>query len=98
MSTTALLRRFSNATFTHRPTTPNPAFAFTPTNLTTAKSILAKYPEQYKKAAIIPLLDLAQRQNGNWTSVNAMNAVAELCGVPKMRVYEVATFYTMFNR
>jgi NADH dehydrogenase (ubiquinone) flavoprotein 2 len=97
MSST-LLRRFSTHLFNHRSTTPNPPFAFSKDNLKLAQSIIAKYPAQYKKAAVIPLLDLAQRQNGNWTSVNAMDAVAELCEMPKMRVYEVATFYTMFNR
>jgi len=59
---------------------------------------MAKYPPQYKKAAIIPLLDLAQRQNENWLPISAMNHVAKLVEVPPMRVYEVATFYTMFNR
>ena len=55
------------------------------------------YPAQYKKAAVIPLLDLAQRQLG-WTSISAMNHVATVLAMPPMRVYEVATFYTMFNR
>lgn len=53
---------------------------------------------QYKKAAVIPLLDLAQRQNNNFTSISVMNHVASLLDMPRMRVYEVATFYTMFNR
>jgi len=57
----------------------------------------SKYPPQYKKAAIIPLLDLGQRQLG-WTSISVMNEVARIVEVPAMRVYEVATFYTMFNR
>lgn len=60
-------------------------------------SILAKYPSQYKKAAVIPLLHLAQKQLG-WTSISAMNEVARILEMPPMRVYEVATFYTMFNR
>ena len=47
---------------------------------------------------MIPLLDLAQRQNKGWTSISAMNYVAKLLEMPPMRVYEVATFYTMFNR
>jgi NADH dehydrogenase (ubiquinone) flavoprotein 2 len=58
---------------------------------------LKKYPEQYKKAAIMPLLDLGQRQLG-FTSISVMNEVARLLEVPPMRVYEVATFYTMYNR
>ena len=59
---------------------------------------MAKYPSQYKKAACIPLLDLAQRQNGGFTSLSVMNHVAQVLEMPPMRVYEVATFYTMFNR
>lgn len=46
---------------------------------------------------MIPLLDLAQRQHG-WLPISAMHKVAEILDVPRMRVYEVATFYTMFNR
>ena len=57
-----------------------------------------KAPPQYKKAAVIPLLDLGQRQNKGWTSISVMNYVANLLEMPPMRVYEVATFYTMFNR
>lgn len=56
------------------------------------------YPEGHKQAAVIPMLDLAQRQNGGWLPLSAMNKVAELLNMPKMRVYEVATFYTMFIR
>lgn len=59
--------------------------------------IISRYPPQYKKAAVIPLLDLGQRQLG-WTSISVMNTVAKLLEMPPMRVYEVATFYTMFNR
>lgn len=63
-----------------------------------AEAIIARYPPQYKKAATIPLLDLGQRQNKGWTSISVMNYVAKLLEMPPMRVYEVATFYTMFNR
>ena len=63
-----------------------------------AQEIISHYPSQYKKAAIIPLIDLSQRQNDGWTSISVMNYVAKLVEVPPMRVYEVATFYTMFNR
>ena len=73
-------------------------FEFTPENLTRANEIISHYPPQYKKAAVIPLLDLAQRQNKGWTSISVMNYVANLLSMPPMRVYEVATFYTMFNR
>ena len=47
---------------------------------------------------VIPLLDLAQRQNGGWLPISAMHHVADVIGMPRMRVYEVATFYTMFIR
>lgn len=59
--------------------------------------ILKRYPPQYKKAAVMPLLDLGQRQHG-FTSLSVMNEVARLLEMPPMRVYEVATFYTMYNR
>jgi len=47
---------------------------------------------------VIPLLDLAQRQNGGWLPISGMHAVADMLDMPRMRVYEVATFYTMYNR
>ncbi|KAI9598498.1 thioredoxin-like [2Fe-2S] ferredoxin-domain-containing protein [Syncephalis fuscata] len=90
----------SDAIFVHRDTSknnPKIPFTFTAENLKIVDSILAKYPPQYKKAATIPLLHLGQRQLG-WTSISVMNEVARLLEVPPMRVYEVATFYTMFNR
>lgn len=59
---------------------------------------MSRYPTQYKKAAVIPLLDLGQRQNKGWTSISVMNYVAQFLEMTPMRVYEVATFYTMFNR
>eukprot|EP00241_Pyramimonas_parkeae_P012692 CAMPEP_0114232506 /NCGR_PEP_ID=MMETSP0058-20121206/4644_1 /TAXON_ID=36894 /ORGANISM="Pyramimonas parkeae, CCMP726" /LENGTH=278 /DNA_ID=CAMNT_0001343987 /DNA_START=964 /DNA_END=1800 /DNA_ORIENTATION=- len=71
---------------------------FTPKNYELVKEWLAKYPANYKQSAMIPLLDLAQQQNAGHLSVSCMNKVAEICGVAKMRVYEVATFYSMFNR
>ncbi len=80
---------------------PHPAqiaFEFSPENLKRAQEIISHYPPQYKKAAVIPLLDLGQRQNKGWTSISVMNYVANLLDMPPMRVYEVATFYTMFNR
>ncbi|KAJ7470564.1 thioredoxin-like [2Fe-2S] ferredoxin-domain-containing protein [Mycena latifolia] len=91
----------SDALFIHRDTPYNNsqiAFKFDPQNLKRAQEIISHYPPQYKKAAVIPLLDLGQRQNKGWTSISVMNYVAELLELPPMRVYEVATFYTMFNR
>lgn len=73
-------------------------FEFNAENLKKAHEIIARYPPQYKKAAVMPILDLGQRQNKGWTSISVMNAVAKLLDMPKMRVYEVATFYTMYNR
>lgn len=58
---------------------------------------IAKYPEDRKRSAVIPLLDLAQRQQGGWLPRAAMDHVAEILGMAPIRVYEVATFYTMFN-
>lgn len=62
------------------------------------EALLAIYPEGHKRGAMIPLLDLAQRQNGGWLPISAMHKVAEVLNLPRMRVYEVATFYTMFIR
>lgn len=76
---------------------PNIPFEFTPENMQRAEEVIAKYPAQYKKAATMALLDLGQRQHG-FTSISVMNYVAKLLNMPPMRVYEVATFYTMYNR
>lgn len=73
-------------------------FDFNDENYERVRAILGKYPSNYKQSGIIPLLDLAQRQVGNFLPLAAMNKVAEICEVPPMRVYEVAAFYTMFNR
>jgi len=62
------------------------------------KKILAKYPSNFAQAAVLPLLDLAQRQNDNFLTVTAMRKVADIVGVDAMFVFETATFYTMFNR
>eukprot|EP00211_Chloroparvula_japonica_P016708 CAMPEP_0119157778 /NCGR_PEP_ID=MMETSP1310-20130426/52928_1 /TAXON_ID=464262 /ORGANISM="Genus nov. species nov., Strain RCC2339" /LENGTH=293 /DNA_ID=CAMNT_0007150397 /DNA_START=21 /DNA_END=902 /DNA_ORIENTATION=+ len=85
----------------HRDTKDNNealTFDFSRENMTKVNEILAKYPEGYKKSASIPLLDLAQRQNGGFLSIACMKKVAKILEVPYMQVYEVATFYTMFNR
>lgn len=50
------------------------------------------------QSAVIPVLDLAQQQAGGWLSLAALNRVAAVLEMPPIRVYEVATFYTMFNR
>ncbi|WP_417793155.1 NADH-quinone oxidoreductase subunit NuoE [Terasakiella pusilla] len=73
------------------------SFEFTPENLELAKHHIAKYPEGKQQSACMPLLDLAQRQYG-WLPVAAMDKVADMLGMAPVRVYEVATFYTMFNK
>ncbi|KAG6713667.1 NADH dehydrogenase [ubiquinone] flavoprotein 2, mitochondrial-like isoform X2 [Carya illinoinensis] len=77
---------------------PEQPWEFTDVNKEKAKEILSHYPSNYKQSAVIPLLDLAQQQHGGWLTVSAMNAVAKIIEVAPIRVYEVATFYSMFNR
>lgn len=72
-------------------------FEFSPENQKKLNAIIAKYPEGKQQSAVIPALDIAQRQNANWLSVAAMNCVAETLKMPYIKVYEVATFYSMFN-
>ncbi len=74
------------------------SFAFTPGNLVKARAIIAKYPEGRAQSALIPLLQLAQEQHHNWLPRAAMEYVADLLETPRIRAYEVATFYTMFNK
>jgi len=77
---------------------PRPAiFAFNEANLAKAKQIIGKYPAGRQASAVLPLLDLAQRQHDNWLPRAAMDYVAGLLDMAPIRVYEVATFYTMFN-
>eukprot|EP01116_Phalansterium_solitarium_P015686 TRINITY_DN3488_c2_g3_i1.p1 TRINITY_DN3488_c2_g3~~TRINITY_DN3488_c2_g3_i1.p1 ORF type:complete len:279 (+),score=47.96 TRINITY_DN3488_c2_g3_i1:48-839(+) len=92
---------FSSALSTHFNTADNnesTPFDFTDENMKEAKKILAKYPANYQRSAVIPLLDLAQRQNGGWLPLSAMQKVAKILSMPPIQVYEVASFYTMFNR
>jgi len=84
----------------HRDSDANNAstrFEFTPENLKKVEALIGNYPEGYKCAAVMPVLDLAQRQHG-WLPISAMHEVARLLGMARMRVYEVATFYSMYNR
>ena len=73
------------------------SFAFTAENRAEADAVIAKYPAGCQASAVLPLLDLAQRQNGGWISQAVMEHVAELLDMASIRVYEVATFYTMLN-
>jgi len=73
------------------------SFKFSTANLKKAKEIIKKYPKGRQQSALIPLLDIAQRQAGGWVPVPAMDAIAELLDIAYIRVYEVASFYSMFN-
>jgi NADH-quinone oxidoreductase E subunit len=75
----------------------NEVFAFSPENRARAERIIAKYPPGRQASAVLPVLDLAQRQIGGWLSQAAMDHVGEMLDMAPIRVYEVATFYTMFN-
>jgi NADH-quinone oxidoreductase E subunit len=72
-------------------------FEFSPEFLERANAYIAKYPENRQASAVLPLLDLAQRQNGGWVSREAMAYIAGLLDMAEIRIYEVATFYTMVN-
>jgi NADH-quinone oxidoreductase subunit E len=78
-------------------------FAWTPANAKLAKEIIARYPEGRQASAVIPLLDLAQRQIGadtntqGWLPIPVQEFVGRELDIPAIRVLEVATFYTMFN-
>jgi NADH-quinone oxidoreductase subunit E len=72
-------------------------FKFTPENLAWAEKQIEKYPEGRQQAAVIPLLWRAQEQHNQWLPEPAIRYVADLLGMPYIRVYEIATFYTMFN-
>lgn len=73
-------------------------FEWTNESLKKIETVLAKFPSNYKQSAVIPLLYIAQEQGANWLPLTAMNKVAEVLDMPPIRVYEVASFYTMFNR
>ena len=72
-------------------------FKFSAENLKKADDILKRYPEKNKKSAVMPFLYLAQRQNDNWIPLAALKYIANLLSMPYISVYEVATFYSMYN-
>ena len=72
-------------------------FTFSSENIKKMKEILSKYPETRKKSAVMPLLYLAQKQNEGWIPLVAIQYIADQLDVPYIKVYEVATFYTMYN-
>ena len=73
------------------------SFVFDATNEAAARQWIAKYPKGRQASAVLPLLDLAQRQAGGWLPRAAMDHVAAILEMAPIRVYEVATFYSMFN-
>lgn len=73
------------------------SFAFTAANLKACKAHIAKYPEGRAQSALMPILSIAQKQHQNWLPVKAIEACAELVGIPYIRAYEVASFYTQYN-
>ena len=75
---------------------PNVNFSFNKTNEREALKILAKYPSDRKQSAIMPLLDLAQRQNDNWLSRDVVEYVANYIEIPLIKAWEVVTFYSMY--
>ncbi|MBX9852659.1 MAG: NAD(P)H-dependent oxidoreductase subunit E [Cytophagaceae bacterium] len=70
---------------------------FTEDNLTLAKEIMARYPEGKQKSALLPILHIAQRQFNDWLSPEVMDYVASILSIEPIEVYEVATFYSMYN-
>ncbi len=73
------------------------SFEFTPENQKQCAEIMAKYPAGRQQSAVMPLLTLAQNQYNNWLPKAAMDKIADMLGMPPVRVYEVASFYTMYN-
>lgn len=73
------------------------SFAFSPENEAEIARIMAKYPAGREQSAVMPLLMLAQKQHQNWIPQAAMEVIAKLCNMPKIRVHEVASFYSMYN-
>lgn len=73
------------------------SFSFTPESMEKLKAAIALYPEGRQASAVMPALALAQKQMGGWLPRAAMDHVAEVLSMPRIRVYEVATFYSMYN-
>ncbi|MEN3973882.1 NADH-quinone oxidoreductase subunit NuoE [Emcibacter sp. SYSU 3D8] len=73
------------------------SFEFTAESMEQVNKHIAKYPETRQQSAVMPLLDIAQRQNGGWLPEAAIRVIGEMLSMPYIRVYEVATFYTMYN-
>ena len=72
-------------------------FEFNEKSLEIAKKAVSNYPEGKQQSAVMALLYIAQRQNNNWIPLSAMKYIAKFLDMPYIKVYEVATFYTMYN-
>ena len=72
-------------------------FEFNDKNMELAKKAISIYPEGKQQSAVMALLYIAQRQNKNWIPLSAMKYIAKILNMPYIKVYEVATFYTMYN-
>ena len=72
-------------------------FKFSKENMSKVNQTLKKYPLSQKSSAVMPLLDIAMRQSGGWIPDSAMHEIASIISMPYIRVYEVASFYSMFN-
>ena len=73
------------------------SFTFDEKSNELAKIALAKYPDDRKQSAVMPFLDIAQRQNNNWLSQECIEYVADQLEMPFIKVWEIVTFYTMYN-
>ena len=81
-----------------RPSKEQPKnFEFSSTSMEAAKKIIEKYPKGKQHSAVMPLLYIAQKQNSNWIPLAAMKYIGKFLDMPYIKVYEVATFYTMYN-
>jgi len=72
-------------------------FEFNSSSLEAAKAMIAKYPKGKQQSAVMALLYIAQKQNNNWIPLAAMKYIAKILNMPYIKVYEVATFYSMYN-
>ena len=81
-----------------RPSKDQPEnFEFNSTSLEAAKKIVTKYPNDKQQSAVMALLYIAQKQNSNWIPLAAMKYIGKFLDMPYIKVYEVATFYSMYN-
>ena len=72
-------------------------FKFISKNLIAAEKVISNYPKGKQQSAVMALLFIAQRQNNNWIPLSAIKYIAKMLNMPYIKVYEVATFYTMYN-